>query len=61
MNMLNLPLFITLSLDYRLLKSLFFVFIFAGCQDGADLLVDFASLWGLLGVSFGGIVHFVFV
>ena len=64
MNTLNLLLFTTLSLDYRLLKSLLvgvFFIIFEGCQDGVDLLVDFASLWGLLGVSFGSIFHFIFV
>ena len=35
--------------------------IFAGGQDGVDLLVDFASLWVLLGVSFESIFHFIFV
>ena len=63
MNTLNLLLFTTLSLDYRLLKSLLVGFFchFGGCQDGVDLLVDFASLWGLLGVSFGNIFYFILV
>ena len=61
--MLILLLFTTLSLDYWLLKSLLVGFFcrLGGCQDGVDLLVDFASLWGLLGVSFGSIFRFIFV
>ena len=64
MNMLNLLLFTTLSLDYRLLKSLLvgvFFCHFGGCQEGVDFFMDFASLRKLLGVNFGSMFHFIFV
>ena len=64
MNTLNLLLFTTLSLDYRLLKSLLvgvFLSFWGDVKMVLIFLVDFGSLWGLLGVSFGSIFRFIFV
>ena len=64
MNMLILLLFTTLSLDYRLLKSLLVGALLSFLGDVKMVLIFWwilAHYGGLLGVSFGSIFRFMLV